>query len=259
MNSRAILLIAGFLALTSVGLAIPVSCSNATMNVYDAGGYSCTVGDMLFSNFSYSWVASADANYPGIGFAGTSASVPDTTVNVTVDAANMQITFGGNWQVTRYMQADLTIQYTAEICQLATCGFSSPDVVDQFRNQFSGGIGGNHISGNLGSGNTAMYTPSNKLTYPAAQTSFSTNTLFNFPGGTPGPITILDTAHLDSNNLVNPVGGGPLGNQTAHLSFIADSFSPAQPPGVPEPMSFVLLGGGLLTLAGYKKFRHDSK
>jgi hypothetical protein len=258
MNSRAILLIGGFLALTSVGLASPVACSNAKMNVYDASGFSCVLGDMLFSNFSYSWVASPDANYPG-GFIGTNASVPDTTVDVTVDAVNMQITFGGNWQVTRYMQADLTIQYNAEICQLATCGFSSPDVIDQFRNQFSGGIGGSHISGNPGSGNTAMYAPSNKLTYPVAQTAFSTNTLFNFPGGTPGPITILNTAHLDANNVPNGVSTAPLGNQTSHLSFIADSFSPAQPPGVPEPMSFVLLGGGLLTLAGYKKFRNDSK
>jgi hypothetical protein len=258
MNSRAILLIAGFLALTSVGLATPANCTNAKMNVYDASGYSCIMGEMLFSNFSYSWVAGPDANYPG-GFVGTSGSVPDTSVDVAVNASQMSISFGGNWQVTRYLQADLTIQYTAEICQLATCGFSSPDVVSQFRNQFSGGVSGLHDSSNPGSANTAIYTPNNKLTYPVSQTSFSTNTIFNFPGGTPGPITILNTAHLDANNV--PIGAttSPLGNQTSHLSFIADSFSPAQSPGVPEPMSFVLLGGGLLTLAGYKKFRNDSK
>ena len=67
---------------------------------------------------------------------------------------------------------------------------------------------------------------------------------------TSGPLLISNTAQENSNT--TPGSGG-----LVHLSIIDNQFDVTPAPGVPEPMTTALMGGGLAALAFLRRFRRS--
>lgn len=213
---------------TSLGLSVHVASATplcigtgTTLDAYIAlGSGGCELNGLLFSNFSYSYSVT-NATNPNRG-----RDVPATAVNVNI-LANTDWQFGGNWSTTGDQTSSLSLTFDVQ---------SITNNVTTLKSVFTDAV-----------------TAPGTLTVDAAcnggtcgPTDFTNNTV-NITT-TPGPLSISNTATEASNTTA---GSGGL----VHLSIIEDQFAASAPPGVPEPVTTALIGGGLALLAAVKKFR----
>lgn len=225
---KALLLVTLLLATSSLGWA--GACGFGTMADYTAAGFSCTIGDKLFSNFSYT--ASAQ-NAPLIGAGGVTVT-PQT-------GAEEGFQFSSGWSVSFTGDPgafqDSLIGYTVT----AT---GSNSIVDAILSMAGDGVSGNGLV-------TVAETLTNGSFLFISHDSSSRVAL---DAATFAGVKSLDVAFKDitvSGGGTDATSGLPL-TGTAAVSSVTNLFSQST---VPEPASMVLFGSGLMTLAGYIRRR----
>lgn len=215
------------LLLAAVAASATPICTNGTLNTYIGyGSGGCTLGNLLFSNFNYTYTLGTDSHYVS-GFKGAGNAQASAIVSVSVDAINEKLDFGGNWVVTHYQTASLSLTFTV----------SAPSgPVATLQNQFIETANGSQNGG-------PSYSPSATCSLGTCGPTTFTNSIIGV-SSTSGPITISNTVTMNSN-------GGSLASQNrVHLSIIEDQFKTTSPPTtVPEPMPYLLSGLGFGALA----------
>ena len=203
---RALLLMALVLVVSSVGWA--GACGSASLATYDAAGFNCNIGSLLFSNFSY--VNSSS----GGGFAPPDSGV---TVKPVTSGIESGLQFSGAYLAGSNQTADGVITYkvTCQGCNLT----------DWLLSMVAGATGtGSASVAEVASGGQSLFT----------FTGLGTNILSDG-----GPFTPSASATVTTKDL--GVSGGT--NGAAHLSVVDNLWSTSQ---TPEPASLALLGTALL-------------
>src|SRR5207302_10015536 len=109
--------IVGLLMAVTAASAATVLCADQTNDATGTGGGTldkyvalgaacCKIGNVLFSNFAYSYILGTDASYVS-GLKGTGTQQDSTNVGVTVDELNQRLEFGAYWIVNHYQTATL--------------------------------------------------------------------------------------------------------------------------------------------------------
>lgn len=225
----------------SSAFATSTTCQNTTYDQYvagNAGGVgvaTCLSNALTFSNFRYTATAG-----------GAASIVQSSSVDVTpIQTLGFEgFTFGANWTATAGSSQDSTIYFT----------ISGPALTDLHLN-FNGSAAGQGSSATvteqfcLGGGdvtncpsplitNNIVVTNIVNLSGPNT-TVFDANTFFS-------PVTIIGVSKDIG------VNAGTANGSSAHISTVTNNFSSA----VPEPLSQVLLGSGLLGLGLLRKRLH---
>ena len=84
------------------------TCGSASMSVYDTAGFSCTIGNLLFSNFSS---------------VATPSWAPNAVVSVTPETTGPEqgLEFSAAWQAGGTQTEDLLIKYTVSCANDTNC------------------------------------------------------------------------------------------------------------------------------------------
>jgi PEP-CTERM motif len=210
----------------SVAMASPTTCANTTLDVYIAGGFSCTSGNLLFSNFQYT----DSANPTGVGILATGIAVKAIT---TTGDEGFQ--FSSGWSVGTQSGGVASFQDSLITFTVSTVNHLA--TLDDLELSFNGDFTGTGLSRV-----NESYCPGGAIGSTC-------------PGGTQirqvtNPPTMLDDsvvfAHPVSTLGVSKditVNSGT--NGTAGISQVFNTFSNSS---VPEPATCMMLGGSLLGL-----------
>jgi len=205
------------------------------MSVYDASGFSCTLGGITFSNF---------------GFSNTNPPPTDSQVTVkplTDSAGDVTLEFDGAFSVGAGQSMSVDISYTAMAASaimtgeaLAMTGFgqSGNGSVDIGESICKGGTYsmGQCSSGNVASISVYDFSSTNMRTFDSvsfspAMSEISVVKNIALVGGTTGTNASATVSEVFNTTNTNGGGGGPGGGT------------------VPEPDTMVMMGSGLLVSA----------
>jgi len=203
---RLLLLMALVLATSSAAWA--GACTTETLNNYLASGFSCSVGPLLFSNFSYSTVAT--------GGAGQS---PATGVKVTPipnSGGETGFQLNDGWLAGQNQSITATLNFTVTICA-SSCSLQDWVLLMSGASSGSGSLASVMETNGVGT-----------LTVTSSKTLAGPNSL---PAGT-HTMSITET--------IQAIGGSGKGS-SGSVSMVKDLFSYT----VPEPASLALLGTAL--------------
>jgi hypothetical protein len=202
------LMVALLLAIPSAGWA--GACGNATLAAYDAPGFSCTIGPLLFSSFSYSSSASGGAIAP-----------PDSGINVlpVTLGGESGFQFSGAFLASSNQTADGVIGYsvTCQGCNLTDWLLSM-------------------VAGATGTGSASV-----------VEVATNGQSLFTFVGGGTNILSDSGTFTAGPTTGVTKdigVSGGTAG--AAHLSVVDNLWSTS---AVPEPGTLAMFGSGIIGIA----------
>lgn len=234
-----------FLLATAVGSASPL-CTSVTPNMaaFQAlGSDGCTINNLLFNNFTYSYTLGTDAFYPGSGPKGTGAQQNASAVTVAINEANDELDFGANWIVNHYQTALLNLSFNVCIEVNGLCVDPPLSAITQLENAYTATSAGSQNGGpaatlaaNCTQGTCGNPTDFTNATVAIAQTS--------------GPLLISNSVTMNAQGSTNS------SSNLYHLSIITDSFAAlAGPTDIPEPFSMALIGSGLVGFALIRKRR----
>lgn len=215
LKKHLLLLIA--LALTATAaFATPVCDNNTAGNgaTYFGGGYSCQIGDLLFSNFSYT--------------ASGSDIIPASQVTVdTVTGTDIGLSFHAPWTAAAGMTSDGTIDFTVSV-------LGGGNLLEDFGLAQTSGVSGT---------GTASVAENGCGPAPCLATGGSIYVLtFQANGATSaqGETTFTPTSSVSVEKDISVNGNGGF----ATISVVQDTFSQT----APEPLSLGFVGGGLVVL-----------
>lgn len=226
------------LATTAItAFATPVCPDGASLSTFLVAGYSCQVGDKMFSNFSYVSsafggalaVPASGVTVDTLGPAGTGASIFD---------ANIGLQFNSGWNALAGQTTDADIGFTVTVLGGAL------QIEDFGLAQVSGVLPNGSASVVENGCGPAPCTPSELA-------------VMTFDSGGSNTQRVADTmfSPLGSVTVSKDISvtGGTTGS--AHLSLVSDTFSQVV---IPEPMTLAFIGGGL-ALLGVARLRRRAK
>ncbi|HEY1756392.1 MAG TPA: PEP-CTERM sorting domain-containing protein [Bryobacteraceae bacterium] len=224
MRLKHILTLATFLtAGAAVTYAAPACLAGSSLSAYEAAGYSCEVGDLIYSNFTYSSTGADPTNSQ------TSLGI-DNFANVAADTWQVGFQFGSSVTGVTWGAVPMSVTYTATVDQAACAaefGAGYTCAINEAQGQFQ--------DGSAGSGNTAAMTD-----------GISGGGLLNLndlsTGNNTGQVTFPG---ITATNL--SLTGGGLSTTYSIESFGLDLYETATP-AVPEPATLGLVGGALFAL-----------
>jgi len=217
------------------------TCSTAMLNTYIASGFSCTEGDLMFSNFSY---------VPG-GLP-TANSVEVTPVD---DGTDFGFFFNGAFQSGAGMSSDAVLAYnistvdkapilagdTVSLISYGATGGGNVQIVEGVCTSPASGTGACagsfSVSASYNSGPPPSGTQSGSVTFPGTNSeTVSKNIITNGAGGSAAISEFENTVQVPGGG--GNTGGGP----------------------VPEPGSALTIGSGLIatSLLVRKKMRRSA-
>jgi hypothetical protein len=226
------------LAVSALGLsALPAAADSqcptgVALSTYVVSGFTCFIGDLDFSNFSYTSSASMPPT-----------PVPDTSVTVaTVDnAAGIGFSFNSSWTAAGAGEfSDAAIGFTVSVigggpATLEDAALIQTGAVDNTNSGSLASVGENGCSGSSnGLDCSQMWSLVTSQTSNSSATSAHT--------------FYLPTGSLTVSKDITAVDGSSA-NAFASVSLVQDTFSQ-----VPEPRALaMLLGLGLIAGLGLKK------
>lgn len=233
---KQLLLVCPLLLATTAMWGAPLACQSAQMSVYDVSGFSCTLGGILFNNFSY-----ANTNPPP-----TDSQV--TVVPMTDSSGDVTLQFDGAFAAGAGDSMSVSIAYTAMASSpvitgqsLAMTGFgqSGNGSVDIGESICMGGtFAKTGQCGGTGEGSISVYDFSStdmrtfdSVAFNPAQSEISVVKNIAINGGTTGTNASATVSEV-FNTTMSSGGGGTPGGGT-----------------VPEPDTMVMMGSGLLVAA----------
>ena len=215
---RVPLLIGMVLVISSVGWA--GACGSATLATYDTAGFSCSIGPLLFSNFSYTT--------PGPPLANQLHVTPD--IGAGEEGLTIAGTFPTVWAAASGQRNTYTLNYTVSCPGCAVN--DAVLVMVAAANQGTKPVGTTALASvleTLTPGGVTLSLADPPSTCPGAPpTGCSTSKTF---AGV-APVSVADTITVNGGN-----GGGSY----AHVYSLTEEFSSV----APEPASLALLGTAL--------------
>jgi hypothetical protein len=201
------------------------ACMSASLAVYDASGFSCTVGDLTFDDFNYVPASSGGAYVP-----------PDSGVTVTPVTSGfgdeIGLLFTAPWLVGSEQSIDSSISFDVST--------SDPAGISDLFLYVVGGAAGNGVAG------VAEDSPSPSL---SLFTEFGPGTSINTDSVAFTPV--------DSLSLTKDIGlSGGMGAGGAHISDVYNLFSEGTTSTVPEPPLVILCIGLMGFVPFARKFVH---
>jgi hypothetical protein len=237
MNRRIILitnilfLLALAAALAPSALASVTTCPSGAYSLYLIPNFTCQSGNLIFKNFGYS---SALSNPSGI-------AIPASAITVTpvVTDGNEGFQFAGGWNVGTQAGPVSNVQDSVVSFDVMDMTVAITDLHLFFNGSFTG------------TGTTS-----------ATESYCLNHALAGCPGGSSGSINVTNPppnfnaatsfAAVSSISISKDINATSGTNGTASISQVINQFSNS----IPEPLSFVLLGSGLLGLGLLRKRVH---
>jgi hypothetical protein len=224
---KVLFLILGFMILASTAFGSSTTCPTGSYTLYLVSSFTCTSGNQTFSTFGYS----SNANPAGLAIPASGITVTPITTD-----GNEGFQFASGWNVGT--QAGGVSSFQNSLISFTVTGY-----ITDLHLFFNGSSTGTGLSGV-----TEQYCLNHDLV--------------GCPGGSNGQITVTNpppsfnsvvffgpVTSVSVSKGINVTSGT---NGTASISQVINTFSS------PEPLSFVLLGSGLLGLGLLRKRLHKS-
>jgi hypothetical protein len=225
------------LAMTAMtAFATPVCPDGSTLDTFLSSGYSCQVGNLVFSNFTYTSSAFGGAlAVPATGV--TVDTLGPTGTGASVLNSSIGLQFNASWSALSNAATDSDIGFTVTVVN------GGAMTIEDFGLAQVSGVNPN------GSASVAENGCGPAPCTPAALAVMT----FDFGGSNTQRVNDTMFSPLGSVTVSKDisVNGGTDGS--AMLSLVQDTFSQ-----VPEPMSMGLMGGGL-ALVGLARLRRRAK
>jgi|SRR5579875_238598 len=209
-------MIFGLAATAMTAFATPTCSNNVSGNgaTYFGGGYSCEIGDLLFSNFTYT--------------ASGSVLIPDSEITVdAVTGPSIGLSFHAPWTAAAGMSSDGTIDFTVTV-------LGGGDLLEDFGLAQTSGVSGD---------GSASVAENGCGPAPCLATGGSIYVLTFQDSGersAQGETTFTPSSSVAVEKDISVNGNDGF----ATISVVQDTFSQV----APEPMSMGMMGGGLALL-----------
>jgi hypothetical protein len=232
LKKLSLLTVFGLATTAMTAFATPACPDGGTLDTFLASGYSCQIGNAIFSNFTYVSSAFGGAlavpsngiTVDTLGPAGSGASISNSSIGLE---------FNAGWNALAGQTSDSDIGFTVTL-------LGGTMTIEDF--------GLAQVSGVLPNG-SATVVENGCGPAPCTPAELAVMT-FDYGGNNTQRVADTMFAPLGSVTVSKDISvtGGTTGS--AHLSLVSDTFSQ-----VPEPMSLGFLGGGLALLGVARRLR----